>query len=242
MAKKKFYAVVKGRQPGIYQEWSGENGAEAQVSGFPGAVYKGFSTFAEAEQWFQHHHEAHSEDSTTRSGETSHEPDEQKERDNSQLPQVTIYTDGSCINNPGPGGYGVILLHGSHRKELSGGFRMTTNNRMEILAAIEGLKALKTRCNVTIYSDSKYLVNSIMLGHAERWKANNWKRTNTEMAVNPDLWEQLLQLCTQHQVKFVWVQGHAGSLENERCNQLAISAAQQSNLPPDEQYEMKCQQ
>jgi len=113
---------------------------------------------------------------------------------------------------------------------------------MEILAAIEGLKALKTHCNVTIYSDSKYLVDSIMSGRAERWKANNWKRTNTEMAINSDLWEQLLQLCTQHQVKFVWVQGHAGNLENERCNQLAISAAQQSNLPSDEQYEMKCQQ
>jgi len=242
MAKKKFYAVVKGRHPGIYQEWSGENGAEAQVSGFSGAVYKGFSTFAEAEQWFQHHQEAYSEEPTTRSGETSHKPDEQKERDNSQLPQVTIYTDGSCINNPGPGGYGVVLLYGKHRKELSGGFRMTTNNRMEILAAIEGLKALKTHCNVTIYSDSKYLVDSIMSGRAERWKANNWKRTNTEMAINSDLWEQLLQLCTQHQVKFVWVQGHAGNLENERCNQLAISAAQQSNLPSDEQYEMKCQQ
>ena len=151
--------------------------------------------------------------------------------------QVIIYTDGACIKNPGPGGYGIVLLYGEHRKELSGGFRLTTNNRMEILAAIVGLKALKTRCNVTIYSDSRYLVDAIMLGWAERWRANNWRRTKTEMAINPDLWRQLLELCSQHQVKFVWVQGHAGNPENERCDRLATQAAQQANLPPDEQYE-----
>lgn len=239
MAKKKFYAVIKGRQPGIYQEWFGVNGAEAQISGFLGAIYKSFPTLVEAEQWFQRGREAYSEDTSTQSNvsEISTEPDAQTERDNAQLPQVIIYTDGACIKNPGPGGYGVVLLYGEHRKELSGGFRLTTNNRMEILAAIVGLKALKTRCNVTIYSDSRYLVDAIMLGWAERWRANNWRRTKTEMAINPDLWRQLLELCSQHQVKFVWVQGHAGNPENERCDQLATQAAQQANLPPDEQYE-----
>ena len=239
MAKKKFYAVIKGRQPGIYQEWFGENGADAQISGFSGAIYKSFPTLVEAEQWFRRGREAYSEDTSTQlnATEPSNEPDAQTEQDNTQLPQVTIYTDGACIKNPGPGGYGIVLLYGKHRKELSGGFRLTTNNRMEILAAIVGLKALKTRCNVTIYSDSRYLVDAMMLGWAERWRANNWRRTKTEMAINPDLWRQLLELCPQHQVKFVWVQGHAGNIENERCDQLATQAAQQANLPPDEQYE-----
>lgn len=159
------------------------------------------------------------------------------EQSNAKLPQVIIYTDGACIGNPGPGGYGVVLLYREHRKELSGGFRFTTNNRMEILAAIVGLKALKTRCNVTIYSDSRYLVDAIMLGWAERWRANGWKRTKTEMVINSDLWKQLLELCSQHQVKFVWVQGHTGNPENEKCDRLATQAAQQANLPPDEQYE-----
>lgn len=240
MTKKKFYAVIKGRQPGVYQEWFGENGAEAQITGFPGAVYKGFPTLFEAKQWFERGCETYPEDTITQSKiiELPTETIAQTDQDNnSQLPQVTIYTDGACIKNPGPGGYGVVLLYGEHRKELSGGFRLTTNNRMEILAAIVGLKALKTRCNVIIHSDSRYLVDAIMLGWAERWRANNWKRTKTEMAINPDLWEQVLQLCAQHQVKLVWVQGHAGNPENERCDQLATRAAQQANLPPDERYE-----
>jgi ribonuclease HI len=150
--------------------------------------------------------------------------------------KVVIYTDGACLGNPGPGGYGVVLLYNNTRKEISGGFRLTTNNRMEIFAAIAGLKALKTCCDVTIYSDSQYVVDAIMRGWASRWKANGWRRNKKDMAVNADLWEQLLTLCAQHEVKFVWVRGHAGNKENERCDELAVCAAKQNGLPPDNGY------
>lgn len=155
----------------------------------------------------------------------------------SSADKVVIYTDGACLGNPGPGGYGVVLLYGGHRKEISGGFRLTTNNRMEIKAVIEGLKALKRRCPVTIFSDSEYVVNAISKGWAERWRTNGWKRTKKEFAVNPDLWGELLDLCAQHDVEFRWVRGHAGVPENERADRLAMAAAQQSGLPPDQGYE-----
>ena len=151
--------------------------------------------------------------------------------------QVVIYTDGACSGKPGPGGYGVVLLFGEHRKELSGGFRKTTNNRMELLGAIEGLRALKERCSVKLHTDSQYVVNAIEKGWAAKWKANGWMRNKKDKAVNPDLWEQLLTLCQQHNVEFVWVRGHSGDKENERCDVLAVAAAQQRNLPADEVYE-----
>jgi ribonuclease HI len=150
---------------------------------------------------------------------------------------VTIYTDGGCIDNPGPGGYGVVLLYGTHRRELSGGFRLTTNNRMEIMAAIAGLSSLKESCRVTLYSDSQYLVNAIEEGWAERWRENGWKRNKKEMALNPDLWEELLELCKKHRVKFKWLRGHAGNEENERCDELAQAMARSPDLPPDLEYE-----
>jgi ribonuclease HI len=151
--------------------------------------------------------------------------------------KVTIYTDGACHHNPGPGGYGVVLVFGNHRKELSGGFRRTTNNRMEIMAAIAGLEALKTRCRVEVYSDSQYLVNAIEKGWAQRWRSNRWLRTKTERAVNPDLWERLLGLCELHEVNFIWIRGHAGHEENERCDALATAGAQGANLDVDSGYE-----
>ena len=152
------------------------------------------------------------------------------------MKKVTIYTDGACKNNPGRGGYGVILQYGKHRKELSTGYRLTTNNRMEILAAIVGLEALKEPCEVRLLSDSQYLVNAIEKGWARRWQANGWMRNNTEKAVNPDLWERLLTLCKTHKVRFEWVRGHAGQPENERCDELATSAAANQNLAIDEGY------
>jgi len=153
-----------------------------------------------------------------------------------RLKRVTIYTDGACLGNPGPGGYGVVLLYKGRRKELSGGYRETTNNRMEIMAAIVGLKALKEKCEATLYSDSEYLVKAMTEGWVERWRKNNWRRNRKEKALNPDLWEQLLQLYEYHQVEFKWVKGHAKSAENNRCDELALEAAQQSNLPVDEGY------
>jgi ribonuclease HI len=150
---------------------------------------------------------------------------------------VTLYTDGGCINNPGPGGYGVVLLYNSNRKELSGGFRHTTNNRMEIYAAIAGLTALKEPCTVTVFSDSQYLVHAIQKGWARQWRENGWQRNKKEKAVNPDLWEKLLNLCEIHDVEFKWLRGHAGESENERCDELAKAAASSLNLPVDENYE-----
>ena len=152
--------------------------------------------------------------------------------------QVVIYTDGACEGNPGPGGYGVVIIHSGHREELSGGFRLTTNNRMEIYAAIKGLEALNEPCQVTLYSDSEYLVNAMTQGWALRWRANHWKRNKREKALNVDLWEQLLALCERHQVEFVWVKGHAGLRENERCDQLSMEALKQKNLPTDDGYEI----
>ncbi len=151
--------------------------------------------------------------------------------------EIIIYTDGACTGNPGPGGYGVVLLYNNHRKELSGGFRLTTNNRMEMMAAIVGLQTLNQPCQITLHSDSKYLVDAMTKGWARKWQANGWKRNKKEPAKNPDLWQQLIELCDQHQVKFCWVKGHAGHAENERCDQLAVAAARQANLPIDEGYQ-----
>lgn len=150
---------------------------------------------------------------------------------------VTIYTDGACDPNPGPGGYGALLIFGSHRKEASGGFRLTTNNRMEIMAAIRGLELLNQPCRVTLFSDSQYLVNAMTLGWARRWQARGWMRNREDRAANPDLWARLLALCAVHEVEFRWVKGHAGHAENERCDELSVLALRQPELPVDEGYE-----
>jgi len=154
-----------------------------------------------------------------------------------ELVEVKIYTDGACIGNPGPGGYGVVLIQGKNRKEISGGFRLTTNNRMELMAAIVGLEALKYRCSVTIYTDSQYLANSVNLGWLKKWKAKGWMRNKKDPVINPDLWEKLLSLCEKHDVRFEWVKGHANNLENERCDILSYQAASCKDLPADEGYE-----
>jgi len=152
--------------------------------------------------------------------------------------EVIIYTDGACLENPGgPGGYGVVLSYGKHRKELSGGFDFTTNNRMEMMAAIIGLESLQRPCQVKLYSDSRYLVDAITKGWAQKWRNNNWWRNKAEKALNPDLWARLLDLCDKHQVEFTWIKGHAGHTENERCDELASSAAEQDELPEDEGYD-----
>ena len=150
---------------------------------------------------------------------------------------VTIYTDGACSGNPGAGGYGVVMLYGSARKELSGGYYKTTNNRMEALAVIKGLEALKEPCNIKLYSDSKYVVDSIEKGWVKKWRSQGWMRNNKEKASNVDLWERLLELLEIHNVSFIWVKGHAANPENERCDQLARAAIQKNTLEYDENYE-----
>lgn len=225
--KKKFYAVARGQKPGIYTEWFGANGAEVQVREFPGARYKKFSTLAEAQEFLKESGKPKS--SKTKSGSSGEKIDVDAALDEGK---AVIYTDGGCLNNPGPGGYGAVLLQKNtvndkvNRRELSGGFQLTTNNRMELTACIEALKALKQeRCPVILFSDSQYVVNGITKGWAKRWRMKGWMRTKEKAAENPDLWAQLLDLCDKHQVVFSWVRGHAGNPGNERCDELATQAA-----------------
>ncbi len=150
---------------------------------------------------------------------------------------VTMYTDGACIGNPGAGGYGVLLLSRGRPKELGGGYRRTTNNRMEMMAVIEGLRALKKRCSVILYSDSQYVVNAVNQGWAKRWKANGWRRNKNERALNPDLWDDLLNQIGRHEVELKWVRGHAGDPGNERADALAVEAAKGRDLAVDTGYE-----
>ena len=136
---------------------------------------------------------------------------------------VTIYTDGACSGNPGPGGYGAILMYGSHQKELSGGAANTTNNRMELMGVITALKALNRPCTVQLYTDSQYVVNAIEKGWAVKWLANGWMRNKKDKALNPDLWQELLELLEKHDVTFHWVKGHAENPYNNRCDELAVA-------------------
>jgi ribonuclease HI len=232
---KKYYAVAVGRKPGIYEKWFGEDGAEIQVRGFPKARFKGFALLDEATAFLK-------APPGIRTG--SRPVTETPAAKKAPVPppkesRIVLYTDGGCFNNPGPGGYGAVVIDGKQRKELSGGFRRTTNNRMELMACIVGLGSLRATSAVTLYSDSKYVVDGITKGWAERWRSNNWMRTKTDPAVNPDLWGQLLDLCEKHTVTFVWVKGHAGNPENERCDQLCTAEASKGNQPIDSGYERK---
>jgi ribonuclease HI len=149
------------------------------------------------------------------------------------MPNIIIYTDGAASGNPGPGGYGTVLISGNHRKELSEGFRLTTNNRMELLAVIAGLEALKyDNSVVTVYSDSKYVTDAVQKG----WLAN-WERTGFKKKKNPDLWKRFLLVYKKHRVKFIWIKGHSEIKENERCDFLAVQASKAPNLLSDLGYE-----
>ena len=143
------------------------------------------------------------------------------------MKKVEIFTDGAWSGNPGPGGYGAILRYNGHEKEISGGEKETTNNRMELIAVIESLKLLKEPCEVMLYSDSQYVCNAFNLGWIKKWHANNWMRNKKESVKNPDLWKELYALCEKHKVTYNWVKGHAGHPENERCDTLAVNFYQQ---------------
>ena len=241
-AKPKFYAVRNGRNPGIYHTWAD---CEEQVGGYPKAAFKSFGSLSEARAYLG---EAAPSQPTAKKPRRTVKPAPKKAAPavahedeplltDDGLKCVTLYTDGACTGNPGPGGYGVVLMHGAHRKEMSGGFRLTTNNRMEMLACIVGLRILKGRCAVALYSDSKYVVNAMTKGWARRWQAAGWKKRDDSEALNSDLWEQMLALCEQHQVQFNWVRGHAGHVENERCDQLARDAVGDRSAAIDHAYE-----
>lgn len=142
------------------------------------------------------------------------------------MKEVTIYTDGACSGNPGVGGWGTILVYKGIEKEMSGGEAETTNNRMELTAVIEGLKALKEPCKVKIVTDSQYVSNGITLGWAESWKKNGWRKKDKKPALNPELWDSLLTEISKHEVTIEWVRGHDGHPENERCDRLAVAESQ----------------
>lgn len=146
--------------------------------------------------------------------------------------KISIYTDGSSRGNPGPGGYGVLLESGNHSKRLAGGFANTTNNRMELMAVIVGLEAIKAKnADITIYSDSTYVIKALNEGWLKRWESKGFKKVK-----NPDLWTRFLEIYSKHNVSFVWVKGHSGHLQNEICDKLATNASSNPNLPQDEGY------
>ena len=150
---------------------------------------------------------------------------------------VTVFTDGACLGNPGPGGYAALLVYPPHRREIVGSYRRTTNNRMELMAVIKALEALKQSCDVELVSDSEYVLNSLSKGWARKWKANGWRRSPGGVVPNWDLWQRLLDLADFHTVHVQWVRGHAGHEENERCDQLATAAAADSPTAIDSGYE-----
>ena len=293
MPKQKFYSVRKGRVPGIYQTW---DACSAQVTGFPGAIYKSFESRDEAERFLRAISPARPSrakpsgasatqpgtaapqlpttaptpgpttppprTTATQSGPTAPSPGHTAAQSGPTAAQpgttapprrttappdpaapardsdsiARIYTDGGCLVNPGPGGYGVVLTVAGKRRELSGGFRRTTNNRMELMACIAGLEAVSAGASAAIYTDSRYLANGISKGWAERWQAMHWERAG-EPVPNADLWQRLLALCAQRTVTFQWLRGHAGHPENERCHLLAGEAMRRRLLPPDHGYQ-----
>ncbi|MCA1787801.1 MAG: ribonuclease HI [Desulfobacteraceae bacterium] len=236
----KYYAVAAGRTTGIFTSWPA---AKVQVEGFPGAVFKSFKTREQAEAFLA---------DPVLGAETGRKKADSSRKSrnngpavsNNDLPDDTIvvYTDGSAIGNPGPGGYGVVLQdkEDGPARELSGGYNHTTNNRMEMMAVIKALEALEeTRSPVILHSDSKYVVDAVNKGWAKKWQQRNWYKSDGNPALNADLWKQLLPLVQALDVRFVWVRGHSGNPLNERCDVLANTAARQTGWPDDKGYEKK---
>lgn len=227
MAKKKYYAVKKGVKPGIYGTWPE---AELQVKGYPGAKFKGFVNRQEAAAWME-------------DGQAASDNSGQRKADSTvslgvEKGQLLIYTDGGAINNPGPGGYGVVIVDQDGQRELSGGFRHTTNNRMELTACIAALREVEgSGCRITLFSDSSYVVNGISKGWVYNWRRNGWLKADKKPVLNKDLWQDLLELEEKLDIEFKWVRGHAGNPLNERCDRLAVGAARGIDLQVDDGYE-----
>lgn len=232
MAKKKFYAVAVGTNPGIYETWPE---AEAQVKGFGGARYKSFTTRMDAEQWLTNGGEYTPKTSRKKAGTAGQTTKTEPAQD-----EIILYTDGGALNNPGPGGWGAVRLENDQQQELSGGFRRTTNNRMELFACIQALESVQgTSKKVLLYTDSSYVVNGYSKGWAKSWQRNGWRKSDGQQAKNKDLWQILLDLTASVQIQFIWVKGHAGNLYNERCDQLAVAAAKSGPTGIDVHYEQE---
>ena len=226
--KKKYYAVAVGRRSGIYHDWPT---AEAQVKGFAGAKYKSFASEDEAKAWLLHPEYGKKLGSDHRQASAQPPPP-------LRPGAISVCTDGGCSNNPGPGGYGIVIDDDGERREKSGGYRYTTNNRMEMMAAIIALESLRgcTKA-IDLYSDSSYLVNGINKGWAEKWRRNLWRKADGGPVQNIDLWQRLLAMVDILDVRFHWLKGHAGHEGNERCDQLAVAAIRQTGLAVDAAYE-----
>ena len=236
MAKQKFYAVAVGGKKNIYTDWAT---TEKQVKGVGGAKYKSFPTRQEAEDWLKNPVYASKGKSAAKNngGKPSGKAKTLVAK-NIPANAIVIYTDGGAINNPGPGGYGIVITDGDARREISGGYRLTTNNRMEMTACIVALKEVIGEGRpIVLYSDSSYLVNGVEKGWARGWKRRGWKKSDGAPALNPDLWAELLDLLDQGNVELRWVKGHAGNELNERCDQLAVAAARGTDHRVDRGYE-----
>jgi ribonuclease HI len=158
-------------------------------------------------------------------------------KENPETKLINIYSDGACSGNPGRGGYGVVIMNKGQLRELSQGYRLTTNNRMELMGVIAGLRAIPDGSMVRMHSDSKYIVDAIKNGWLDIWRAKKWRKTGKGKLLNPDLWQELDELLHRHQVRWVWVKGHAGHPENERCDWLAVQAYSKADLLVDRVYE-----
>ncbi len=226
--KKKFYAVAVGRKSGVFTDWPA---AEAQVKGFAGAKYMSFPSREEAIAWLENPVYAKKEGCSS-----NHAP--LKIHQEQRPGAIIVFTDGGCINNPGPGGYGIVIEEGLARREMSGGYRLTTNNRMEMMAALIALEHLsECRTPIDLFSDSSYLVNGITKGWARKWRNNGWCKVDGGVVMNVDLWQRLLLTTESLDVRFHWLKGHAGNAGNERCDKLAVAAAREPELPIDRGYE-----
>ncbi len=231
--------MVKGRAPGIYRTWFGAGGAAEQVQGIDDALYRGFYTEEEMAAWLaglpqgmlKRAAPALAEFADGFSGTAS----SQEKEINALLEagKAVIFTDGAANTRTRRGGFGAVIRQGKKREELSGGYRGTTNNRMELTAVIKALETLKKRSDVVVFSDSKYVVRAMTEGWIDNWHANGWKRAKKQKLMNADLWQQLYALNKKHDVQYRWVRGHSGTRENERCDRLAVAASQKSRLPID---------
>ncbi len=227
----KFYAVAKGRQTGIFTSWPE---AQRLVKGFAGAVFKSFKTREEAQAFLEN--PSYGSGTPKKSSKASPGKHFSKVVQKTDYPDnsVVVYTDGGAIGNPGPGGYGVVFQNG---EQFSGGFNRTTNNRMELMAVIVALEALKGETRpIFLHSDSRYVVDGITKNWAKSWKRRGWKKSDGSPAMNSDLWARLLDLLPGLTIRFIWVKGHAGNPLNEACDHLANSTARQSGLPDDTGY------
>lgn len=245
--KKSLYVVLKGHQPGVYQQWEGPEGAKIQVEGFVHAVYKGFYTAEEAYNWLKSQAKEPLPPPLMKwlieqEGEASNPSSKSLKsltETHLQAGGTVIFTDGATLGNPGWGGYAAVILQNQSRREISGGFRLTTNNRMELYACIAALESIQPPQKVLLITDSAYVYRPMRQGWLQRWAENGWKRRNRKEVENQDLWQRLYRLCQHLEVEVYWIKGHNATLENERCDRLANQAAQKLNLPEDQGYQMR---